>query len=53
MKGPCPEKLAHSLKPTHPKLALDLLRACGYTRRAAKQAIVGREAATLCKGPNT
>lgn len=51
MKGPCPEKLAHSLIPSSPKLALDLLRACGYTRRAAERKVrehEGEAASSAC-----
>lgn len=37
MKVPTAEALASSLHPTHPQLAIDLLRAAGYTRGAAKR----------------
>jgi hypothetical protein len=60
VKGPCPEKLAHSIHPAHPRLAIDLLRGLGYTRGAAKRALVqstnaeqAGEAATFAKDTNT
>jgi hypothetical protein len=51
MKPPTAEALASSLHPTHPKLAIDVLRAAGYTRGAARKAMA-EGAATFAKEPS-
>lgn len=41
MKSPNPITVANAIKDTHPQLAVDILRSCGYTKRAAQRAIIG------------
>lgn len=57
MRTPQPEHIADAIKDTHPQLAIDVLRACGYTKRAARRAILlgggSGEAASLVVRPAT